>query len=289
MRLFLTFMFCLFTSLTLAQTDSIGFKVKDGKQYIMHEVQQGEGLFAVGRRYDVHVDKIREANPHLENGLKLGEIILVPYGTVATESKEESPEMIPNVTHQVAPGETLFRISRFYQVSVEDLIRWNNIKDNILSEDQIIYVVPPPEERKIELREEKKPDSPSDRRPERETADRQIEKVPDYGEQEFRRTRSSDVSYKDVVETGMAGWIDDRMIHSDKSLAMHNSARVGSIIQVRNLMNDRIVYVKVVANLPNTPENENVIIKISGTAAERLDVIDNFFRVELKYAEEVKK
>jgi membrane-bound lytic murein transglycosylase D len=50
-----------------------------------------------------------------------------------TQVVEKTPEVVPEkintqtALHEVKAGETLFRISKIYQVSVDDLIRWNNL------------------------------------------------------------------------------------------------------------------------------------------------------------------
>ncbi len=50
-----------------------------------------------------------------------------------TQVVEKTPEVVPEkintqtAFHEVKAGETLFRISKIYQVSVDELIRWNNL------------------------------------------------------------------------------------------------------------------------------------------------------------------
>jgi membrane-bound lytic murein transglycosylase D len=50
-----------------------------------------------------------------------------------TQVVDKTPEVVPEkintqtALHEVKAGETLFRISKIYQVSVDDLIRWNNL------------------------------------------------------------------------------------------------------------------------------------------------------------------
>ena len=46
-------------------------------------------------------------------------------------------------THRVAKGETLYQISQKYQVSVEDLKRWNNKNDNLLKVNESLVVSAP--------------------------------------------------------------------------------------------------------------------------------------------------
>ncbi len=52
-----------------------------------------------------------------------------------------SPAQSQSISHSVKPGETLYAISRLYQVTVEDLQRWNNLNtDSILSIGQVIVI-----------------------------------------------------------------------------------------------------------------------------------------------------
>ncbi|RMF02901.1 MAG: LysM peptidoglycan-binding domain-containing protein [Bacteroidetes bacterium] len=46
-------------------------------------------------------------------------------------------------THTVASGETLYRISRKYNVSVADLKQWNNLTSNLIRRGQVLRLVPP--------------------------------------------------------------------------------------------------------------------------------------------------
>lgn len=51
--------------------------------------------------------------------------------------------------------------------------------------------------------------------------------------------------------------------NSDMFLALHRTAPVGTIMQVRNQMNDLSVFVKVIGKLPDTGANDKVVVKIS--------------------------
>ena len=88
----------------------------------------------------------------------------------------------------------------------------------------------------------------------------------------------------DYNETGIAGWIDDKNIDSKKSIALHRTAPIGTIIRVTNLMNNKSIYVKVIGKLPDTGDNENTIIISSKAAVSMLGGIDQKFRVNLNYS-----
>ena len=65
--------------------------------------------------------------------------------------------------------------------------------------------------------------------------------------------------------------------------ALHPTAPIGSTINVKNMMNNRSVQVKVIGRLPNTSENENIAIKISGSAAKELNALDSKFLTQMSY------
>ena len=72
----------------------------------------------------------------------------------------------------------------------------------------------------------------------------------------------------------------------DKDLyALHPTAPKGTEIMVKNMMNGKTVTVKVIGKLPATSANENVLIKISGSAAKKLGVLDERFLVAVYYDE----
>lgn len=66
-------------------------------------------------------------------------------------------------------------------------------------------------------------------------------------------------------------------------LALHRTAPMGTILKVRNEMNNREVFVRVQGKLPDTALTDKVIIRISRSAYDRLGAIDPRFRVEVTY------
>ncbi|WP_051822502.1 LysM peptidoglycan-binding domain-containing protein [Desulfonatronum thiodismutans] len=57
-------------------------------------------------------------------------------------TEQQRPAASRPVTHEVQPGETLFRISRAYGVSVDDLRRLNNISGDRINPGQVLKVRP---------------------------------------------------------------------------------------------------------------------------------------------------
>jgi hypothetical protein len=99
-------------------------------------------------------------------------------------------------------------------------------------------------------------------------------------EKERAPERASEVVRR-VSESGLAMAIPTDA--SDKYLALHKTAPVGTIMEVRNIMNGMSVYVRVIGKLPDTGENSNVLVRLSKRAVQRLATPDQRFRVETSY------
>lgn len=113
--------------------DSVGVEKINGESYIIHEVDEKETLFGISRRYKTPVNEIVQNNEELKTGLRIGQRIRVPY-------VQESAIPANAKLHNVAPGETMFSIAKSYNVSVSDLMAWNELKGNDLSVGQALII-----------------------------------------------------------------------------------------------------------------------------------------------------
>lgn len=93
----------------------------------------------------------------------------------------------------------------------------------------------------------------------------------------------SGIEIEKVTEVGVATWIEDGELNQNKFYALHRTAQIGTIIKITNRMNNNSVFVKVVGVLPETGDNENVIIKVTQAAAQRIGALDKKFTAELSY------
>lgn len=91
----------------------------DGKTYYVHIVQTGETLYSISKAYGVNQSDIAISNPDIYAGLKVGQALKIPVSIKETQSDEDY------IYHIVKRKETLFGISRMYNVSMEDIIRLN--------------------------------------------------------------------------------------------------------------------------------------------------------------------
>jgi len=109
-------------------------KVKiDGKNYYIHIVKSGETLYSISKAYEVSQSDIAVNNPDIYNGLKIGQALKIPVR--ASESKGTDDY----IYHIVAKGETLYSISRRYNIPVDVLTSINpEVKDGLLVSQVIL-------------------------------------------------------------------------------------------------------------------------------------------------------
>ncbi|GAB4396001.1 MAG: hypothetical protein OHK0053_08360 [Microscillaceae bacterium] len=107
----------------------------------IHIVQAGETLFGLSRRYGLSVETLRQLN-----GLSPTTPILVGQKLLISQGIDEIPTPTPStntsefIYHTVQKGESLYRISRLYQVEVIDLKEWNDLYSNEIRVGQKLKV-----------------------------------------------------------------------------------------------------------------------------------------------------
>jgi LysM repeat protein len=107
--------------------DSVGITKVNDKNYIQYLVEPGETIYGLSNKFKISVEDLLDLNPQLNNGLKTGQLILVPY--LLPISSKESIEVDRNegqkVFHTVQAGETYYSLSKKYGIPVGDLVMMN--------------------------------------------------------------------------------------------------------------------------------------------------------------------
>lgn len=99
---------------------------QDGKGYYMHSVLQGQTLYSLSKVYDVPVDELIFENPDAANSLSVGQLIRIPVKSrerIITDDLRKGE--FRYIFHIVKKGQTLYGISRIYQVEVDELKKAN--------------------------------------------------------------------------------------------------------------------------------------------------------------------
>ena len=311
--------------LIAAPVDSLRVEYIDGQAYIIHQVDPGETLYSISRRYKISMNTIAEATPAVKKGLIDGMILQIPYKSQVNNTAKDQ-------THTVAQGETLYSISRTYNTSVMQIMEWNELLSNELKIGQVlkvggevlpqkidyeldgmkIHVVQAGEglyalarnfevtveelvewnqlkTSSLDLGQEVIVGKIGQQRPvvEEQTVveDPVVVDEPtavnDPTVVAGAAVAAAFVPMIEVQENGMAASIEGE--EDQTYLGMHRDIPIGTLVAVRNEMNDQVVFVRIVGKLPDTGINEKVIIRLSQGAVKQLLTIDPKFRVEISY------
>jgi LysM repeat protein len=256
------------------------FAQADG-QFIYHKVGPKETLYSLVKKYNTNFATVETLNPSLadgNSGIQVGQTIKFPKSnsivanTVAKAStpatttpaaptkKETKPNTAvvqssggstSSVSHVVKPKETVFSISKLYNVDISNLVEANNITSNSIKVGEKLIV-----------------DGATIAKMATST---------NRGE-ELRLKPAG----KNVKETGIAQVINTPN-KSTKYLALHRSAPVGSNIKITNEATGHTIVARVIGNLNEKGPDENIMIKLSPYAYYQLRPRDARLRATVEY------
>ena len=100
------------------------FKKTNDINWISHTVNKGDNLWDLAIKYDTEVKIIKDVNYLDDDLLSINDNLLIPLG------KSKSNNFIPYEMYIVSEGDTLWSISKKYNLSIRDLARMNSLNEN---------------------------------------------------------------------------------------------------------------------------------------------------------------
>lgn len=323
-------LFVLCYSVGFSQTTKPKSTVKT-PQYIMHVVKFGETLTKIAKNYGVTVVSILNINPSLtEDNLNPEQILRIPNTgnkKTLTTSNTDNNELQPKVAnkqeltpktkyHVVLQGQTLYSISKMYNVKVEDLQKWNDLKDFNVKVGSLLLI-----ESNSSLKNDlpaTKPESLVNIPSNKSTAKQDDLKVVNKPQPAISANESvkpqidtfnTGVEKPDIQASDNASQKELLKIYKEKSIgrnlqstkgtgapmtttlgamenvyfAMHKSLPIGTILKIKNLVNNKIIYAKVIGKLPETDENKHVIVRYSLGVKKDLQLQNGKCYVQIEY------
>jgi membrane-bound lytic murein transglycosylase D len=115
--------------------------VPDMKKEGQHIVQSGETLYAIARQYNVGVmDLVNWNQLDLQTGIRPGQVLKLSEAHPVAESTV-APAEPREIEHEVRATDTLYSIARKYNVTIKELMEWNNKKGFTLSVGEKLKVM----------------------------------------------------------------------------------------------------------------------------------------------------
>lgn len=292
-------------------TDSIGVKTVNGKQYIMHKVTKGEGVYGISKKYGVPSADIFAANEGSSAGIKINQVLLIPSNSTSTVSSTPSTTTTTTVKkvdkkyHVVESGQTLSSIAKKYSTSVDAIQKLNNLKstniqlgqklvvgETVTNVQQTAQVKPTPKpvevvEEAVEIADDTKPDPKINQQVEPATPENVVvvtdKMVADKNSNKPDPMVTKTYAVEDgdeISEDGVAMISSEGELSADRSFILHPTAKIGTIVMITNPANNNAVFARVVGTCK--PGN-GVILKMSKTVADKLGISEDT-KVKINYA-----
>ena len=91
-------------------------------------VKSGDSLYSIARKYNTTVDELMKLNNLSSNILSINQVLKVPSNNTS------------DITYIVKSGDSLYSIARKYQITVDDIKKYNNLTSNLLSIGQVLKI-----------------------------------------------------------------------------------------------------------------------------------------------------
>ncbi len=99
---------------------------------ITHKVKQGETLYSIARKYNIQLGEVLLWNGlSLRDEIKVDQILKISAPADQAAAEPENPVIKGEefIIHEVTSGETMYKIARDHNVTIKDVMQWNNKSD----------------------------------------------------------------------------------------------------------------------------------------------------------------
>jgi LysM repeat protein len=238
----------------------------------VHEVQKGETLYGIAQKHNIRLKELRKINDLEGNAISPGMLLILKDGIELNKEEIAKVDTVKVLTstapvvvkvvktdpyldfkkYLVQTGENLYTIATKIGVSMDSLKKWNALDSDFLKIGQQLHY--------------------------KQEVDSIDSSIVSRGKS---RTQIDEDGFERVFEEGVTSVIES--MSTTRFLALHRTLPIGTSLEVRNLMNNQVVHVKVVGRLPNTGLNKNLLLRISQPAYDQLRILDPKSRVEVSY------
>lgn len=125
-----------------AQAQEIKRETRGEQEYIVYKVQKGETVFSISKKYGIKTDDLITHNPAIAQVIKADDTIYVPVKiknpkaeveNIMRGGNEDAPDenqvQISYTKHKVAKGQGLMAIARMYNITLDELKKWNDMEE----------------------------------------------------------------------------------------------------------------------------------------------------------------
>ncbi len=102
-------------------------------RWAKHKIRPGESLSVIAQKYQTSSREIKKLNSMKSDRIRAGRTLLIPipekYAEILLAQQQQPASKRTNISHvhKVRPNESLWKIARQYNTSVQQIAAWNNI------------------------------------------------------------------------------------------------------------------------------------------------------------------
>lgn len=252
--------------------DTLEVQVNKSRLFVQHEMAAGQTLYGLARFYGLELDEMLYYNRQFNDLIPgIGDTVLIPI-----PKKAILPYWYPGykrwkgapLIYHVRKGETLYQISRrHFGIPLDSLLHYNQLKETAIAPGTPLFVGwlgtkgiadsirvfsgHPLWEESYRLRTQYL---------------RMRKNAKEEEEQGFGSRIGSDVTGEDLV-------------------VLHQSAGINDVIAMKNPLNNRIVFARVIGRIPAGTYPPGTVVVASDAVVRLLAVKDQRFFVRVKYLE----
>lgn len=247
----------------VAAGDSLFVRATRGGWELWHRSRAGETLADISYRYSVDPELLRAINRiSTADSTEVFGPIQVPVSplNVRLESGSVEPGVVP-LYYRVLAVDGIIDLCRLSGAAPRELNEWNPGNDSLYPGKVLLLgwlrTAPDADSRKYDVTVELK----------------DLWEDQTLGGRNGVQEKGSAGFYNLTVQTEEAAW-----------LAFHNSASKGSVIRVRNMNNNKMIFVKVIGPLPAGKQFHGCVLGLSNVAKNALGVSENKVFCEMNFA-----
>ncbi len=121
--------------------------IKNNGSKHKHIVSKGDTMYSIAKEYNLTVNELKDINGLSDTTLSIGQELQTKKSVLdivesVSEDNKIKKEVAETISHIVAKGETLYSISKKYNMTVKELQNLNGLSDLVLSIGQELQVKP---------------------------------------------------------------------------------------------------------------------------------------------------
>lgn len=297
----LSFFISLFFGSIHAQ-DTLWMDHSDKERKLEYLIQPNEDLFSIAKKFQVPPVRLADINQtNLTNGLTPGVIIQIPLGNYNYYRINSVIKSRP-LYYKVKAGENLKSLSRLMNIPQSAIEFWNHLEVEDLSEGQILqlgWIAFHDDKELLKSLGSKKGMLVSVNKDKENKRDSVVAVVlvPEKKPSEFEKeeTDGNILGFEEAYHIQTGGYSVNTEsgacvfyklnMHTNKGqyYALHESLPRGTIVKIENPATNKIIYAKIIGELPKINKYHNSIIALSSNARSALNLSAGKFFCNLFY------